>query len=104
MPIVKQGSFGRVEVTSPGDFFFEADSLPATVVQGDPILFGATLKVAGGFNGLVNLSMPNLPAGVTAQISKNPVAPNERVVVTIPTAGIPKNTGVDLPWTGTEVI
>jgi hypothetical protein len=104
VPIVRQGSFGRVEVTSPGDFLFQGDSIPVQVAQGDPIVFNATLKVSGGFSGLVTLAITGLPAGVVAGISKNPVSPNETVIVTIPSSGIPKNTGVDLGWIGTEVV
>jgi hypothetical protein len=104
VPIVRQGSFGQVEVTSPGDFFFTSDSFPIKVAQGDPIVFNATLKVAGGFNSNVVLEIPGLPAGVVAQISKPSVAPNETVVVTVPSAGIGANTVITMGWKGTEVI
>lgn len=104
VPIILEGSFATLEVTSPGSFLFQADVASLKVAQGAPAVFGATLKVAGGFSANVMLEITGLPAGVTAQISKPAVAPNETVTVTIPTSGIPKNTVVALGWKGTEIV
>ncbi len=102
MALIRTGSFGRVEVTSPGDFFFEADQVLITVPQGTPALFGATLRCTGGFNSPVTLEITGLPSGNILIIGA--VNPDQTVPVMIPTDAIPANTGIDLGWRGTEII
>ena len=102
--IIREGQFGRVEVTSSGSFLFVADGLPSSVVRGNPIRFGATLVVEDGFDSAVTLEILGLPAGVVPVITTPTLSPGQRTEIEIPTGAVPANSALDLGWRGTEVV
>ncbi|PHI19743.1 hypothetical protein CEQ90_10970 [Lewinellaceae bacterium SD302] len=57
------------------------DVVAQAVCSGEDVTYD--LLVGGGFNGPVTLSIPNLPAELTANFSQNPADPNTNVTLTI---------------------
>ncbi len=84
--------------TRVGKFKFESCGTPGIVLNATNLvqsfctpgsLQPITIDIAsvGGFNGATTLSVPNLPAGFTANFSTNPITPPGQTTLTVTTDG-----------------
>lgn len=64
------------------NFSLAATPTSLTIVQGNSGTSAIAIISQGGFNGSVNLSIPNLPSGVTAAFSPNPASSNSTLTLT----------------------
>ncbi len=71
------------------NFTLAATPNALTIIRGNSGTSAIAIVPQGGFNGSVNLSVPNLPSGVTAVFSPNPASSNSTLTLTVSASATP---------------
>jgi subtilase family serine protease len=71
------------------NFTLAATPNALTIIRGNSGTSAIAIVPQGGFNGSVNLSVPNLPSGVTAEFSPNPASSNSTLTLTVSASATP---------------
>src|SRR5580692_6944875 len=74
---------GMTGAASAQDFNFTIQPSEITVIPGQSSSFLVSVTTTGGFTNAVTFSVSNLPSGVTASFSPNPITPPGQMLLTL---------------------
>jgi subtilase family serine protease len=81
------------------NFTLAATPTAVTIVQGQNGASAIAIVPQGGFNGPVNLSIPNLPSDVTAEFNPNPANSTSTLTLTVGAAAAPGTVSLTISGT-----
>ena len=94
-----------VRVLAPEDCFLAISPEFLEVRKPDPLVFTITTTAVNGFDGTLALSLLDLPAGMTATLSKTVVSATDSATLTLTTDGVNVyDTDFDITIRATEIV